>query len=117
LKHHYRQAQTLIRRTRRIERVWEQLIDLCKAHALPERTALAMLEASNGLKVRNASYRVAADISNNLASRGLKALVDAGLLVAEGDKRGREYGASQVLNEIWARHRLDEGSDDPFAAG
>jgi hypothetical protein len=51
---------------------------------LPERTALGLLEAASGGRIRNASYRVSADVSNNLASRDLKLLVDAGLLVPEG---------------------------------
>ena len=112
---HYRQAQTLIRRTRRIERVWGDLTALAAQQKLPERTAFAMLEAASGLKVRNASYRVAAEVSNNLASRDLKALVDAGLLIAQGEKRGREYRAGDSLSQIWAAHRLTKTDDDPFA--
>jgi Fic family protein len=112
---HYRQAQTLLRRTRRIERVWGDLAALAAQEDLPERTAFAMLEAASGLKVRNSSYRIAAEVSNNLASRDLKALVDAGVLVAEGERRGREYKASDTLNRIWAKHRLERPTDDPFA--
>ena len=112
---HYRQIQTLLRRTRRVERVWEELLLLAAANDLPERTCFAMLEASTGFKVRNSSYRVTADVSNNLASRDLKALVDAELLVPEGEKRGREYSAGNALRKIWLRYRLDAPTDDPFA--
>jgi hypothetical protein len=84
-------------------------------HGLPERTALGLLEAASGFEVRNASYRVTADISNNLASRDLKSLVDAKLLVAEGERRGRHYLASDGIKTIAARHRLPRGIPDPFS--
>jgi Fic family protein len=115
LRGHYRQAQTVLRRTRETSRVYEDLIREVSKHGLPERTALALLEASVGLRVRNASYRVSADISNNLASRDLKALVDAGLLVASGERRGRHYTAGDTVKIIKERNRLPKGSDDPFA--
>ena len=81
LKAHYRQARTLLRRTRELERVYNDLHELVTGSGLHERTTLALLEGLSGLRVRNASYRVSADISNNLASRDLKALVDADLLI------------------------------------
>lgn len=112
---HYRQAQIILARTRRVERVWSELTAVATRHGLPERTAFAMLEASTGFKVRNSSYRVSAEISHNLASRDLKSLVDAGVLIPEGERRGREYRAGEQLREIWERHRPDRQSDDPFA--
>jgi hypothetical protein len=78
--------------------------------------ALALTQAAFGRRVRNSSYRVSADISKNLASRDLKELVDAGLLVPEGEKRGRQYGPSQVIVDIRERNRLRRSDDDPFAS-
>jgi Fic family protein len=112
---HYRQAQTLIRRTNEIERIYVELAELVKKQGLPERTALALLESAVPVKVRNASYRVSADISNNLASRDLKLLTDTGLLVAEGERRGRYYAASEQIMAIRNKHRLPKAVDDPFA--
>jgi len=112
---HYRQAQTLLRRTHEIERVYVELVEEVKKRGLPERTALALLESAAPIKVRNASYRVSADISNNLASRDLKLLVDSGLLVAEGERRGRYYGASDQVMALRNKHRLPKAVDDPFA--
>ena len=112
---HYRQAQTHLRRIRELERVYADLVDEVVRRGLPERTALGLTEAAGGLKVRNASYRVAADVSGNLASRDLKSLVDAGFLVAQGEKRGRHYVASEPIRAIRAKHRLPKGTDDPFA--
>ena len=115
LKAHYRQARTLLRRTREIERVYNDLHGLVTGLGLHERTALALLEALSGLRVRNASYRVSADISNNLASRDLKALVDAELLVPQGERRGRSYSPAVRVRLIRDRHRTAKGVEDPFA--
>ena len=87
---HYRQAQILLRRSREFERVYGELEELIKKYSMPERMALALTQAAFGRRVRNSSYRVSAEISKNLASRDLKELVDAGLLIAEGERRGRQ---------------------------
>ena len=92
----------------------EDLLEEVTKRRLPERTALALLEAAAPVRVRNASYRVSADISNNLASRDLNALTDAGLLKAAGEKRGRHYVAGDVVMAIRNKHRLQKGIDDPF---
>ena len=83
----------------------------------PFPTTLALIQAVFGLRVRNASYRASAEISNNLASRDLKALVDAGLLTPEGEKRGRDYLAAPRVQAIRDRLRAPRGRDDPFAEG
>ena len=111
---HYRQTQTLLRRTREMERVFSDLETLVKRHGLPDRTALGLLEAAGGGRMRNASYRVSVDVSNNLASRDLKALVDAKLIMPEGERRGRYYIASDVVRAIRERHRMPRGLEDPF---
>ena len=115
LRGHYRQAQTLLRRTREMERVHAELAELAETCGFPDRTVLALLQAAFGIRFRNASYRVSADVSQNLASRDLKALVDAKLLVPEGNRRGRSYSASPMVAEIRRRLRLPGEDDDPFA--
>ena len=112
---HYRQAQTLLRRTRVLERIYGDLIDLVGRHGLQERTALALLQAVLRHTVKNASYRVSADISVNLASRDLKELADAGLLDAQGERRGRRYMAGGDVIAIGNRHRLPKDNADPFS--
>lgn len=111
---HYRQAQTLLRRTREFERMYADLIDIITRKGLHERTAFALLHAAFGGKVRNASYRVSANISSNLASRDLKQLADANLLVAEGERKGRRYSAGPEVVIVRDNHRLPKGIDDPF---
>ena len=116
LSGHYLQAQTLLRRTRELERVYAELLNLVESRGLPERTAMALLQAAFGSKVRNSSYRVSADVSNNLASRDLKVLVDTNLMVAKGERRGRYYEASPTVAEIRRKLRLRKQVDDPFAS-
>ena len=111
---HYRQAQTLLRRTREWERLYDVLAVEVHRHGLHERAVMALLEAATGIRVRNSSYRASADISNNLASRDLKSLVDAGLLEARGERRGRHYVAGGNVRAIREETRLPKLSDDPF---
>ena len=111
---HFRQAQTLLRRLKEAERIYDDLLVEVLRRDLPERMALGLLEAATGLRVRNASYRVAVEVSRNLASRDLKALVDAKLLNAEGERKGRHYVASDLIKTIATRHRLPRGIPDPF---
>lgn len=112
---HYRQLQTLLRRSHEYGLVFVELEQLVKEKGLPSRTALGLLDAAFGARVRNASYRVSTDISNNLASRDLGRLVNAGLLEARGEKRGRHYVAAAPVREIREKHRRPKGVDDPFA--
>lgn len=112
---HYRQAQTLLKRTQEIERLYSELESLIRKSRLPERTALALLQCAILGRVRNSSYRVSADISNNLASRDLKNLVDANLITAEGEKRGRYYAPTSEIKEIRTRTRIPKKNDDPYA--
>jgi Fic family protein len=111
---HYRQAMTLQRRQREMQRVWEGLEQEVRARSLPERTLLALADAAFGWKVRNATYRSAAEISDQVASRDLKALADAGLLVAHGERRGRWYAASDLVRTVRERFREAKPIADPF---
>ena len=114
---HYVQAQTLLHRMRELERLYAELSDLVITRGLPDRMALALIQAAFGTRVRNSSYRVSADVSKNLASRDLKVLVDIGLLVPEGERRGRCYSAGPIVAEIRQKLRLPKKVDDPFAEG
>ena len=114
---HYVQAQTLLHRMRELERLYVELSELVIARGLPDRMALALIQAAFGTRVRNSSYRVSADVSKNLASRDLKVLVDAGFLVPEGERRGRFYSAAPIVAEIRQKLRLPKKVDNPFAEG
>jgi Fic family protein len=117
LKGHYVQLLTLLRRNEELGDTYGDLLTLVEHSGLPERTALGLLEAAFGSRVRNASYRVSADVSNNLASRDLKQLVDAGLLIPKGERRGRHYIASDLVKGARERHRRPKLIADPFKEG
>ena len=118
---HLRQARTLQRRIKESEELWVALDGLARRHALPERAIAAMFDAAQGLRVRNATYRAMQEeeeISEQAAGRDLRGLVEAGLLVPSGEKRGRFYTASPDLRALWVgihARRDVRDDDDPFA--
>lgn len=111
---HFRQATTLLQRTKEIQRLWDSLEEEIASLGLPERTLFALADAAVGLRVRNATYRPIAEINDNLASRDLKKLVEQGLLIPDGERRGRFYVASDRLKEIRVRTRETRQVEDPF---
>jgi Fic family protein len=111
---HYRQAATLLRRTREIERLWVALAEEVAKHGLPERTVDALAAAGMRVQVRNSLYRSLAEISEGVASRDLTALVAAGLLLPHGEKRGRVYSASPRVVEIQKTVREAKPVADPY---
>ena len=114
---HYRQARTLLCRTEESERRWTLLQELAERLRLPERTIGPLFNASMGLTLQNARYRAAADVSELVASRDLRALVDAGLLEARGEKRGRVYSRSKDLAAVDDQvrgPRRSRAMEDPF---
>ena len=112
---HFRQAETLLRRSQESGRLWNELEAEVGRRGLQERTLLALHDAARGHRVRNATYRHAAEISEALASRDLATLVAAGLLEAEGEKRGRCYTAGEWLRRVRAQTRLPQVQTDPFS--
>lgn len=97
---HYRQARTVQGRIKETEQTWNQLEALIKQHRLPERVISGLYLATVGFRVRNAMYRVDAEVSELVASRDLAALVDRGLLTPKGERRGRYYLAAEPLLTI-----------------
>ena len=112
---HFHQATTLLRRSREIERMWNMLETTISVHDLHGRTIFALADAAIGLRVRNATYRPTAEISDQMASRDLKSLVDAGLLIPYGEKRGRYYMAADSIIEMRKKTREPKSVTDPFA--
>jgi Fic family protein len=115
---HYRQAVTLFQRTEAMGILWEEMSQLATRHGMPDRLLFALCDAAIGYKVRNASYRKLAEVSDILASRDLKNAVDAGFLIASGERRGRIYLGSPQLRGIFDKiksERLRKVAD-PFEA-
>jgi Fic family protein len=98
---HFRQAVTLFQRTEAMAHLWEDVSRLAEQHGFPERLLFALCDAAIGYRVRNASYRTLAKVSDILASRDLKNAVDAGLLIPSGERRGRIYVGSPQLRGIF----------------
>ncbi len=112
---HFRQAATILRRSREVQQTWDALEVEVKKRKLNERTMLALSDAASGLRVRNAAYRAAADISIQVATKDLKLLVNHGLLIPDGDRKGRTYQASPLIKAIRSRFSEPKNVPDPFA--
>jgi hypothetical protein len=73
------------------------------------RTVVALFEATLGLRIRNSSYRAALagadeEISHQTATSDLGKMVDVGLLVKHGARRGTRYAAGAPMIEIRRTH-------------
>ncbi|MGQ0824001.1 MAG: Fic family protein [Actinomycetota bacterium] len=117
---HLRQARTILRRVKESESLWEALERLTSEIALPERTVPVLFDAVIGFRIRNATYRAIwrGELTDQTASRDLRALVEHDLVVPHGEKRGRYYTASPrlaaVRNKIIAA-RDPRDDSDPFS--
>ncbi len=111
---HYRQATRLVQWSRIYQRLWDNLEIEINKRGLPDRMLLALSDAALGYKVRNALYRKTADISELTASRDLKVLVEQKLLLPTGEKRGRFYTASPLVEQIGRAAWEAPTNVDPF---
>lgn len=120
---HYRQAQTLLRRARETEALWDRCEQLAARHGLPGRCVGALCDAAHGARLRRSLYiKIVRSSSGEViteasATRDLRALAAAGLLDAQGEKRARQYHPTEALRNTWLairsqRPRRDD--DDPY---
>jgi Fic family protein len=114
LKAHFVQASLLVWRMKLLGRLWTEVEALVDEMGLPDRMVSPLVDAASGFRVRNAMYRKAAEISENLASRDLKSLVDHALLVAQGESRGRFYAAAPRLRALHDACYEEFSAFDPF---
>lgn len=120
---HLRQARTMLQRVKESERMWSELEVLVKNLNLPERSVMALFDAMIGLRVRNATYRRyfadgPEEITEATATRDLQKMVQANLLAARGERRGRHYVALPSLvaiRQAVLRARAPRDDTDPFA--
>lgn len=117
---HLRQAKTLLARVKESEELWERCVVEAQSARLPSRIVPVLFNTALGFRAQRSLYRslVEEDVSDAMATRDLRAMADAGLLVAHGERRGRFYTASEGLRAIAVeirgrRPRLDDS--DPFA--
>ena len=121
---HLRQAQTLKRRVSEYEQIWNRFEKMVASRGLPDRSVVALFDASLGLRVRSSTYRAALDetsleeITEATASRDLRQLAEAELLEAVGEKRGRHYRATsdvEAVRQAITSARKKQDKSDPFA--
>ncbi len=112
LEAHFVQAESVLRRIRESEQTWIAVEKLREASRLSDRTTAALFDAAIGLRVRNVGYRAqlrgwGEEISNQVATTDLRAMVNAGLLRAHGRNRGAYYVANEPLVRIREQVRAD----------
>ncbi|WP_419918409.1 Fic family protein [Candidatus Poriferisocius sp.] len=123
LRAHYQQAWTLQRRIHETEHLYDSISQLLNRHNLPTRATGALADAARGRRLRRAVYANLVElvdgdpISDLSASRDLKSMVDAGILVPQGTGRGRTYHGSEELHRVWLDIRSSRPpapNDDPY---
>lgn len=124
LRAHYIQIRTILRRREETEQLWNASVTLAARNRLPERCAAALMDAAYGFRIRRGGYQSSVEmvageeISEQSASRDLKAMVDLGLLDPVGERRARYYLAGDETAGLWREIRAKrppKGADDPFA--
>lgn len=123
LRAHYLQIRTMLRRRQEIEELWNSCSALAEKSGLPERCAVALMDAAYGLRIRRGSYRTSVEgvtgeeVSEQTASRDLRAMVDQELLEPLGERRARYYLAGprpiEIRNQVKAS-RPPRTDEDPF---
>ena len=123
LRAHYRQAWTMQRRIHETEHLYDSITQLVHRNSLPNRVTGALADAARGRRLRRSIYTHLVEltegdaISDLSASRDLKAMVDAGVLVPRGAGRGRIYHGSDELRGLWLDIRANRparADDDPY---
>lgn len=111
---HYRQAVTVKRRAERWNNIFNLVEYEVRRRKINERATIALAEAAYGFRVRNSTYRKSAEVSDALASRDLKDLVESGMLVPHGERRGRFYTAGPEIMALAAALPKPERPGNPF---
>jgi Fic family protein len=114
---HYRQASWLLQRTRMTQRVWNEVERLLQQRNINDRALSPVVDAAFGYRIRRTHYMNAAGVSEQVASRDLKMLVDHDLLIGHGETRGRIYEGSPLVREIYLRNYEPRTNIDPFTQG
>src|ERR1043166_8827299 len=94
-----------------VDRKIEHLVSTKGIH---ERSIPALFDTASGYRIRRTHYRNSTGVSEQVASRDLRILVDLGLLIATGETRGRIYDASPSLRDTYLRHYETRSHADPF---
>ncbi len=111
---HFQQAEELLRQEMFFNAIWERIETAAKEWKIMERMCCALADASIGIRVRNSGYRNQVGISNESASKDFKVLVEKGLLLPKGERKGRYYEASEALEKLMVGALPPKTTRDPF---
>ncbi len=114
---HYRQAYWLLQRSRMTQRVWNEVEELVNQRGINDRATPTLVDAAFGYVIRRSHYITSADVSEQVASRDLRILVESGFLIPKGETRGRAYAASEMLRGIYLKYYERRSDVDPFTQG
>lgn len=114
LRAHYELAARAKRRIDLVAALSEEVERELARRGLPDRAAVSLVNAALGYRLRNENYRREAAVSMPSATRDLRQLAAAGLIVAEGEKRGRYYAAGPWLRQTALRYQSKHLIADPF---
>jgi hypothetical protein len=82
-----------------------------------DRSLPAIVDAAFGYRIRRSHYTKSSEVSEQVASRDLKELVDKGLLIGRGETKGRIYDGSPLIREVYLRNYEVRTNVDPFTEG
>lgn len=105
LRAHHIQAQTVLGRLIEAGAMWTELESIAERLGLADRCVPALYDGALGLRLRRSGYIKLANVEERTATRDLQDIVDAGLFIPQGERRGRTYSASSQLREIRSRAR------------
>ncbi len=120
---HFRQAHTLERRIHETEALWDGCEQLVRRRKVPDRSVAALCDAARGWHLQRTLYRklvldgAGEQITDDTATRDLRALGGAGVLEPRGEKRGRTYQPTDVLRAAWSAVRVQRpprSYEDPY---
>jgi Fic family protein len=114
LRAHFQQAQTIVKRNEWYGRVYETVARIVKTRGLHERMTFALMDGAFGLRVRAGQYREEQALSDVVASRDLRRLVDENLLVPHGEKRGRFYTGTEDLIALGRAAKSTGRAENPY---
>jgi Fic family protein len=106
------QVRALDLRLRVDRRIWMALEALCDQRGVPRRAANALWDAFYERDVQPLYYRKLADVGEVTATKDLRGLRAAGLLISTGQTRARRYLGTQALYTAIAEVlALPDGAD------
>ncbi len=114
LRAHYQQMTTLVRRNEEMGKVYDGIVRLIHREKLPERCDLPLVDAAYGLRITRPRYVTEANVTEFVASRDLKRIADAGVILPHGEKRGRFYTGSPELRKIYLDIKDNTTAPDPY---